>query len=201
MKNKKELLKNNIVCVHCKSDQYKKSGIIRGNQRYKCKSCNKYWTKLTQLKPPQKNTDKFCCKHCESTNYVKHGRSRGLPVYKCKDCKRTWIDTESVRKFSKKAIECSHCKKLDAFKINRYTIVYCGRTKNIYKCNSCGTRTNVIVGSSQPKITNKQIIALDKLDISYKLAEWRTGYLKRRSEPKKYEPMLYFLDYCNGISL
>ena len=179
MKNKKELLKNNIVCVHCKSEQYKKSGISGGNQRYKCKSCNKYWTKLTQVKPPKKNTDKFRCKHC----------------------KRTWIDACSVRKFSKKAIECSHCKKLDAFKIKTYTIVYCGRTKNIYKCNSCGKRTNVIVGSSQPEITNKQIVAIDKLDISYKLAEWREGYLKRKLEPKKYEPMLYFLDYLNGVSL
>lgn len=198
MRNKKELSINNIVCVHCKSEQCKKSGIIKGNQRYKCKSCNKYWTKLTQVKPPKKNTNKFCCKHCESTNYVKHGKSRGLPVYKCKDCKRTWVDTFSVKQFSKKAIECSHCKKLDAFKINSYAIAYCGRTKNIYKCNSCNKITNVIVGSSQPEITNKEIIAIDKLDISYKLAEWKKEYLKRRSEPKKHEPMLYFLDYFNG---
>jgi len=34
--------------------------------------------------------------------------------------------------------------------------------------------------------------------VDKKLAKWRQGYLKRRSEPKKYEPMLYFLDlYCN----
>ncbi len=201
MKNKKELLKDNIVCVHCKSEKYKKSGIIKGNQRYKCKSCNKYWTKLTQVKPPKKNTGKFCCKHCESTNYVKHGRSRGLPVYKCKDCKRTWIDTNSVRKFSKKAIECSHCKKIAAFKINSYYAACYGRTKNIYKCNSCDTRTNVLVDSSQPELTNKEIVAMDKLDISYKLAEWKKGYLKRKLEPKKYQPMLYFIDYLNGVSL
>ena len=124
-----------------------------------------------------------------------------MPVYKCKDCKRTWVDTDSVRKFSKKAIECGHCKKLDAFKINSYYVAYYGRTKNIYKCNSCGTRTNVIVGSSQPEITNKEITAIDKLDISYKLAKWREKYLKRKTEPKKYEPMLYFLDYLNGTGI
>jgi hypothetical protein len=30
-----------------------------------------------------------------------------------------------------------------------------------------------------------------------KLAAWKQEYLKRRSEPKKYEPMLYFLDLYN----
>ena len=128
-----------------------------------------------------------CCLHCNSENYVRD-RKRKL---QCKSCKKTF--------FFKKAIACSHCKKLAAFKINSYTIAYCGRTKNIYKCNSCGKRTNVIIGSSQPEITNKEIVAIDKLDISYKLAAWRKGYLKRRSEPKKYEPMLYFLDYFNGV--
>jgi len=34
--------------------------------------------------------------------------------------------------------------------------------------------------------------------VDKKLAVWRKEYLKRRSEPKKYEPMLYFLDYFNG---
>jgi hypothetical protein len=81
-----------------------------------------------------------------------------------------------------------------------YVAIY-GRTKNIYNCNSCGKRTNVIVGSSQPEITNKEIAAIDKLDISYKLAKWRKGYLKRKAKPKKHEPMLYFLDYLNGVSL
>lgn len=34
--------------------------------------------------------------------------------------------------------------------------------------------------------------------VDKKLAVWRKEYLKRRSEPKKYEPMLYFLDlYCD----
>lgn len=34
--------------------------------------------------------------------------------------------------------------------------------------------------------------------VDQKLSEWRQDYLKRRSEPKKYEPMLYFLDlYCD----
>ena len=35
--------------------------------------------------------------------------------------------------------------------------------------------------------------------VDKKLAEWRQEYLKRRSEPKKYEPMLYFLDYLSGV--
>ena len=30
--------------------------------------------------------------------------------------------------------------------------------------------------------------------VDKKLNAWRQEYLKRRSEPKKYEPMLYFLD-------
>ena len=34
--------------------------------------------------------------------------------------------------------------------------------------------------------------------VDKKLAEWKKEYLKRRSEPKKYEPMLYFLDYLSG---
>lgn len=34
--------------------------------------------------------------------------------------------------------------------------------------------------------------------VDKKLNAWRQEYLKRRSEPKKYEPMLYFLDlYCD----
>jgi len=31
--------------------------------------------------------------------------------------------------------------------------------------------------------------------VDKKLAVWRKEYLKRRSEPKKYEPMLYFHDF------
>lgn len=30
--------------------------------------------------------------------------------------------------------------------------------------------------------------------VDKKLGAWRQEYIKRRSEPKKYEPMLYFLD-------
>jgi transposase-like protein len=153
MKNKKELLKDNIVCVHCKSEQCKKSGIVKENQRYKCK-----------------------------------------------DCKRTRVDTDSVKKFSKKAIECGHCKKLDAFKINSYYVAIYGKTKNVYYCNSCNKRTNVIT-SSKPEFTNKEIMAIDNKLVNYTLAEWRKEYLKRRSEPKKYEDMLYFLDYLSGTGI
>ena len=54
--------------------------------------------------------------------------------------------------------------------------------------------------------TIKQVIGgdstyIDHSTVDYKLAEWRQGYLKRKAEPKKYEPMLYFLDYFNGINL
>ena len=31
--------------------------------------------------------------------------------------------------------------------------------------------------------------------VDTKLGAWRQEYLKRKSEPKKYEPMLYFLDF------
>ncbi len=37
--------------------------------------------------------------------------------------------------------------------------------------------------------------------VNKKLKEWKAGYLKRKAKPKKYEPMLYFLDYLNGVSL
>ena len=33
--------------------------------------------------------------------------------------------------------------------------------------------------------------------VDNKLAAWKQEYLKRRSEPKKYEDMLYFLDLYN----
>ena len=94
-----------------------------------------------------------------------------MPVYKCKDCDRTWVDSFSVRRFPKKAIECSHCKKQNAFKVNSINLIN-GGIKNMYKCNSCDKRTNVII-LPKPKITNKEIVAIDKLDVIYKLAEWR----------------------------
>lgn len=37
--------------------------------------------------------------------------------------------------------------------------------------------------------------------VNKKLKEWKAEYLKRKAKPKKYEPMLYFLDYFNGVSL
>lgn len=147
----------------------------------------------------KKNNQKLFCKYCKSKNYVKHGTSRGLPVFKCKKCNRTWVDTSSARKFLKKAIECSHCKKQEALKIQTFGLID-GSTKNIYECRSCKKLTNIII-PPKVELTNKEIVAIDKLDISYKLAEWRQGYLKRKAEPKKYEPMLYFLDYFNGINL
>ena len=125
------------------------------------------------------------CLHCNSENYVKD-RKRKL---QCKSCKKTFV--------LKKAIECSHCKKQNAFKLHSWELSN-DRTKSAYKCNSCDKRTYII---TRPKseLTNKEIASIDKLDISFKLAEWREGYLKRKAEPKKYEPMLYFLDYFNGV--
>lgn len=37
--------------------------------------------------------------------------------------------------------------------------------------------------------------------VNKKLKEWKAEYLKRKAKPKKYEPMLYFLDYLNCVSL
>ena len=34
--------------------------------------------------------------------------------------------------------------------------------------------------------------------VNKKLKEWKAEYLKRKAKPKKYEPMLYFLDYLSG---
>ena len=34
--------------------------------------------------------------------------------------------------------------------------------------------------------------------VNKKLKEWKAGYLKSKAKPKKYAPMLYFLDYLSG---
>lgn len=36
---------------------------------------------------------------------------------------------------------------------------------------------------------------INHLSVDQKLNVWRQGYLKRRAEPKKYDPMLYFHDF------
>jgi hypothetical protein len=99
----------------------------------------------------------------------------------------------------KTPIECSHCKKQEAFRIASYTLEN-GGFKKTYNCINCNEKTNIVI-PPRPEITNKEIESMDKLTIVYKLSVWREGYLKRRVEPKKYEPMLYFLDLYNGFGL
>jgi transposase-like protein len=40
----------NILCPKCKSDDYVKSGIVKGRQRYQCKNCNYFFTVLKEGK-------------------------------------------------------------------------------------------------------------------------------------------------------
>lgn len=35
-----------ILCPKCKSDNYVKSGVVKGRQRYRCKSCDYFFTVL-----------------------------------------------------------------------------------------------------------------------------------------------------------
>ena len=39
-----------LHCPKCKSAEYVKSGVVKGRQRYKCKSCNYYFSVLKQGK-------------------------------------------------------------------------------------------------------------------------------------------------------
>jgi hypothetical protein len=89
-------------------------------------------------------------------------------------------------------IICKYCQKKSALKIE---VVYRfdDSISHIYLCKKCNKKTYIIIPAA-PLPTNKEISRSDKQDIGYKLAIWSRDYHKRRSEPKKYEPMLYFLD-------
>lgn len=127
------------------------------------------------------------CSHCYTKQHTKDINKRK----QCKSCKKMFAP--------KTPIECSHCKKQEAFRIASYTLEN-GGFKKTYKCINCNEKTNIVI-PPRPEITNKEIESMDKLTIVYKLSVWREGYLKRRVEPKKYEPMLYFLDLYNGFGL
>jgi len=43
-KNQEKPVLAALVCKHCASDQYTKSGIVRGHQRYHCKACGRNFT-------------------------------------------------------------------------------------------------------------------------------------------------------------
>lgn len=93
-------------------------------------------------------------------------------------------------------IKCKHCLRKTAVKTKSYPR-FDGSIYNVYLCKKCKKRTYTII-PAEPVPTNEEIAQEAKLDISNKLAAWSVEYLKRRSEPKKYEPMLYFLDlYCD----
>lgn len=89
-------------------------------------------------------------------------------------------------------IICKYCLKKSALKIE----VVCrfdDSISHIYLCKKCNKKIYIIIPAA-PLPTNKEISRSDNQDIGYKLAIWSRDYRKRRSEPKKYEPMLYFLD-------
>lgn len=52
-------------------------------------------------------------------------------------------------------------------------------------------------GQTMKLLYAKESGPLNHAAVDRKLAEWREGYLKRRAELRKYEPMLYFLDLYN----
>ena len=98
----------------------------------------------------------------------------------------------------RKTTACKHCENKSAVRIDYY-YRFDGSINNVYLCKKCNKKT-YIIKKPKPLPTNEEIAQKDKEDISYKLAIWRKEYLKRRLEPKKYEPMLYFLDLYNGVT-
>ena len=61
-------------------------------------------------------------------------------------------------------------------------------------CNVASLKKQPLSSQAMKLIYGNDGTHIHHSSVDKKLAEWRQGYLKRRSEPKKYEPMLYFLD-------
>lgn len=64
-------------------------------------------------------------------------------------------------------------------------------------CNVASLKKQPLSSQAMKLIYGNDGTHIHHSSVDKKLAEWRQGYLKRRSEPKKYEPMLYFLDLYN----
>jgi topoisomerase IA-like protein len=65
-------------------------------------------------------------------------------------------------------------------------------------CNIASLKKQHLSSKAMKLIYGNDGTYIHHSSVDKKLAEWRKEYLKRRSEPKKHEPMLYFLDYFNG---
>ena len=110
--------------------------------------------------------------------------------------KKQSVEINEISKMS-----CGFCKSVELKKVNELYEGY-GKFLDHYKCKKCSKNIYRRIESQERCFgENKDISSRENREVSGKLAAWRQEYLKRRAEPKKYEPMLYFLDYNNGISL
>ena len=66
-------------------------------------------------------------------------------------------------------------------------------------CNVASLKKQPLSSQAMKLIYGNDGTYIHHSSVDKKLNAWRQEYLKRRSEPKKYEPMLYFLDYFNDI--
>lgn len=64
-------------------------------------------------------------------------------------------------------------------------------------CNVASLKKQPLSSQAMKLIYGNDGTYIHHSSVDKKLAVWRKEYLKRRSEPKKYEPMLYFLDLYN----
>ena len=61
-------------------------------------------------------------------------------------------------------------------------------------CNVASLKKQPLSSQAMKLIYGNDGAYIHDSSVDKKLAVWRQEYLKRRSEPKKCEPMLYFLD-------
>ena len=62
-------------------------------------------------------------------------------------------------------------------------------------CNVASLKKQPLSSQAMKLIYGNDGTYINHSSVDKKLAVWRKEYLKRRSEPKKYEPMLYFHDF------
>lgn len=89
---------------------------------------------------------------------------------------------------------CDFCKSGELKKVNELYEGY-GKFLDHYKCKKCSKNIYRRIESQERCfVENNDIRSRDMRAVAIKLTAWRQEYLKRRSEPKKYEPMLYIHD-------
>jgi len=77
--------KQNLPCVKCKNTNTIKNGIMKGQQRYKCRECSYTFTNSSV---ERKKTPTPPCIECQSNQTVRRGSAKGEQRYYCKDCSK-----------------------------------------------------------------------------------------------------------------